>query len=372
MQQKKERLKQQITIQKYFKEEEPRFLTFAEMELIRTLHNGNPEEWTIVKLSESFPVLPQTVEKILRTKWLPRSVDRIMRYDSIVVENWKKFHAGKLPVNPILSKHLTKFKDRKIILTDRESLAKQFVEPKPEFAKPKSQMFSNIIQNYLNEKQTNEERLLLRENEPNQATMHSDQAHDSSNISTPKERNATFTIKDSEKVTSSKELQNLALESQVNSKKSDLVQCNKKKDTSSNKMLTFSEFVKAKLENIHKESSEEGIALLNVYRKEVEAAESHNAVVNVKETTASKAVEKFDNTDHADSKNKNIQIVSTKDDALDTYVKIWNKKTDVELEYAKPIKIAKHLHKPGMSYRVGDCYYDDDGEFLYRVPGVQS
>lgn len=34
------------------------------------------------------------------------------------------------------------------------------------------------------------------------------------------------------------------------------------------------------------------------------------------------------------------------------------------------IDIPLHLFKEGATYRLDDCYYDDDGELLYRVPGM--
>ncbi|XP_035896645.1 uncharacterized protein LOC118505224 [Anopheles stephensi] len=36
------------------------------------------------------------------------------------------------------------------------------------------------------------------------------------------------------------------------------------------------------------------------------------------------------------------------------------------------IKIPKKLYKKGATYQVDDCFYDDDGEFLYRVPGMSN
>ncbi|EZA61041.1 uncharacterized protein LOC105287565 [Ooceraea biroi] len=373
MWQNKERLKQQITAQKYFKEKEPRFLTFAETNLIRKLHETDPEEWTIERLSESFPALPETVQKILKAKWAPKSVDRVIQYDNAVVDNWKKFQTGKLPVSPMLGKHLAKFKNRKIILTDRESLAKQFVTPKPEFAKPKSQLFSNIVQSCLNERQS-DERLLPQGDNSNGASTtpeHSHQTHDSSSINI-KSDESSFAVEDSEEFTSSKN-RNLALLSQADSKKYDLTLSNRKKETKHDDALPFNEFVKAKLEDIYKECPQEGMVLLDVYKKQLRAA-TDAAEVSAEETTESKLVRKSDKSERAVSKreSKALDFTSTKEDAVDTYVKAWNKKADTQLEYAKPIKIAKHLHKPGMTYRINDCYYDDDGEFLYRVPGVRS
>jgi len=362
MQRNKERVKQQITAQKYFKEKEPRFLTFAEIELIRKLHETDPEEWTRERLSESFPALPHTIQKILSSKWLPKSVKKVMQYNNVAVENWKKFKTGKLAVNPIFNEHLMKFKDRKIILTDGELLAKQFVPPKLEFKKPRSQFFSSIIQTCSNE------RLLPQENDTNQIlaiSEHSDQVQNSSNTNI--ESNASFAIdKNSEKFTSDKKWNSASI-SQENSEKYDLMHSKKKKNK--NEPFTFNEFVKKKLEDIYKESPEEGTALLNVYRKQLEAAVSDDA----EESAVSKDIQKPDKNDCATFENKNNMLnISIKENTLDTYIKTWNKKVDVELEYAKPIKIAKQLYKPGMTYRINDCYYDDDGEFLYRVPGVRS
>ncbi|XP_055639587.1 uncharacterized protein LOC129777371 [Toxorhynchites rutilus septentrionalis] len=34
------------------------------------------------------------------------------------------------------------------------------------------------------------------------------------------------------------------------------------------------------------------------------------------------------------------------------------------------VKIPKKLYKKGVTYQLDDCFYDDDGEFLYRVPGM--
>lgn len=367
------RLKQQIVVQKYFKEKEPRFLTYAEKELIRKLHQSNPDEWTVEKLSNSFPALPEVIQKILRAKWSPKSVEKVLEYDNVAIENWKKFRAGKLPLNPILSEHLMKFKDRKINLTDRELLAEQFV-PKLEFKKPKSQLFSSIIQTYLDEKQSHT-RLLSQENNSSKITDESDHS-EKQNLLIASTTIDNPAVKNTKKSVLNKE-QSLILQSHTDSQKFDV---NRKKE----KLFTFNEFVKVKLEDIYKESPEEGATLLNVYRKQMEASQetqtaevataSDNAVIYAKEDTPSESVQKFNENVSIVPKDrdKDFNIIGADDNLLDTSIKVWNKKVDTELSYTKPIKIAKHLYKPGMTYRISDCYYDDDGEFLYRVPGVYS
>lgn len=41
------------------------------------------------------------------------------------------------------------------------------------------------------------------------------------------------------------------------------------------------------------------------------------------------------------------------------------------LIYPEKIAIPKELRKKGYTYKLSDCYYDDDGQFLYRVPGME-
>lgn len=48
-----------------------------------------------------------------------------------------------------------------------------------------------------------------------------------------------------------------------------------------------------------------------------------------------------------------------------------NEKVFKSLEIQEEIKIPKKLWKKGQIYKVDDCFYGDDGEFLYRVPGFK-
>lgn len=42
------------------------------------------------------------------------------------------------------------------------------------------------------------------------------------------------------------------------------------------------------------------------------------------------------------------------------------------LKFRENIRIPKKLWKKGKIYQVDDCFYADDGEFLYRVPGLRN
>lgn len=49
--------------------------------------------------------------------------------------------------------------------------------------------------------------------------------------------------------------------------------------------------------------------------------------------------------------------------------------TEAELvgtSYPERIRIPKKAYQRGVTYKVNDCYYDDDGRFLYRVPGLEG
>nr|XP_031849242.1 uncharacterized protein LOC116434729 [Nomia melanderi]XP_031849244.1 uncharacterized protein LOC116434729 [Nomia melanderi]XP_031849245.1 uncharacterized protein LOC116434729 [Nomia melanderi] len=380
MKKSKERLKQRIVKSKYFKEEEPRFLTFTEKDQIQKLHASNPEEWTPERLSESFPALPEAIRRVLRSKWTPKSVDKIIKYDSVVIENWKNLKTGKLVVNPMLHEHLMKFKNRKITLCSRETLS-EFIPPKMKFPKPKSTLFSNIVQGYIDEKQPVCDQKLI----PSK-----DKVNENGGLQSTIENNN--------------------LEKSIQSvNNSSIIQNNKYKLTASNKVLTHNEFMKDQLKQLYNTSPEVGITLLQTYRQYVESKSTEtansNALSNATEkinernntvsprstvttdsNVLSNTVEEINEKDNTvsprDTSTENVLVVRKKDteskvtsalnmehdSSLDTFIKERRMCIDVKNEYIKPIKIPKNVWKHGMTYRVKDCYYDYDGEFLYRVP----
>lgn len=40
--------------------------------------------------------------------------------------------------------------------------------------------------------------------------------------------------------------------------------------------------------------------------------------------------------------------------------------------YPLAIQIPRKVWKEGFTYKVKDCFYDDNGDFLYRVPGLTT
>ncbi|CAK9798969.1 hypothetical protein ANTQUA_LOCUS1803 [Anthophora quadrimaculata] len=352
-----ERLKRLIVKSRFFNEVEPSFLTHVEKDQIRKLHQSNPDEWTPQKLSESFPALPETIKKVLKTNWVPRSVDIILKYDKRVIENWKNFKSGKLAVNFNLREHLMKFQNRKISLTDRETLAEIFVPPKVEFPKPVSTFFSSIVQDSVSKKQvtTNEQGNYVEK-------------------SISRDEKYSDTTKKKELEIVGKEGDNSVY------RKSDIRRKHKEEK------LVFDEFIKKKLNNLDDTSPEERLTLLSTYKKHIVSKQLEDVSSNViNSTTENASIEDKDVSIVKQLSSESLPVVKkdrietkitteTKNEnlSLDTFIKERNSCMDTDIDYVKRLKIPKNVYKKGMTYRVKDCYYDDDGEFLYRVPGLKT
>ena len=49
--------------------------------------------WTVVKICESFPITLESCKKLLKSKWVPKTLDDLAKHDEKVIENWKKLTA---------------------------------------------------------------------------------------------------------------------------------------------------------------------------------------------------------------------------------------------------------------------------------------
>lgn len=69
--------------------------------------------------------------------------------------------------------------------------------------------------------------------------------------------------------------------------------------------------------------------------------------------------------------------VATVEASLQEHTNIISRKevskfVDTIDNYPLAIRIPKRVWKEGYTYKVKDCFYDDRGEFLYRVPGLMT
>lgn len=285
---------------KYFKSRSPNFLTFAEKEQIRKLHDDDPKKYTVDELSHSFPADPKTISILIRNRWTPKDTKRIEKHDESVKKNWEAFKEGKIEIDPMLAEHLKKFAMRNF-----NNLAK----PQPyrklgvQVPKPRGNEFLSIITSCKKYAEVDEKGEMI--NEP---------------------------------VTSGRPLRVRKIESQE-TRLPDLQ--HNEDDEIMFKMQGRMEFSKKNitLEELQKIAPQYTIA------KDEE-----------KELSFEDFTPKF----------KTVAIREKKSDGLSQFKSEIEKKMEL-----KPfIKIPRKSWQRGKLYKVEDCFYSDDGEFLYRVPGL--
>ena len=103
------RLMKKIIERKHFKApQEVNLLTWDAKEQMRYLHQEFPDVWTVDKLAQSFPVSREGVIKILQSNsWQPKSLKELLKHDNAVHTNWKnmKEAGNQLLDGPIYSRY---------------------------------------------------------------------------------------------------------------------------------------------------------------------------------------------------------------------------------------------------------------------------
>ncbi|XP_050399811.2 neugrin [Patella vulgata] len=85
----RKRLKFQILKHKYFKgEKEENLLTWKAKDQIRYLHKEYPDEWSINRLTQVFPVSRYGVTQIVKSKFIGVTEEQKERHDKKVFKNW--------------------------------------------------------------------------------------------------------------------------------------------------------------------------------------------------------------------------------------------------------------------------------------------
>lgn len=284
---------------KYFSQKQPNFLTWAEKEHLRYLHEKDPTEWTPERLCESFPVDLVTAKKLLKAKWIPKNYQRVKKHDEAVAQNWEQFKSGAMTdLNQKLQQHLTKFANRQI---DASALPK--FQPKAKLIdniKTKNNEFLNIITSckkyQLDQPQTEE----VKQFEVKPTDEH--EGFQEQLIGIPEN------------------------------------------DSRLNRRMTLDE-----LKRILEQPDERQESEPDNYREPNNPGGTE--LLSFQSTEEIISMDRFKSEGPA-------------------------RMTDRELQkmYVEPIKeyirIPRQLWRRGATYKLGDCYYDDDGEFLYRVPGM--
>lgn len=279
-------------------------------------------------------------------------MEAIVRYNEKVIQNWENFKSGQLALNPALTEHLMKFKHRKLSLT--ETSLEKFVPPKLELPKPRSSFFRSIVNDSTNVEETTKSQL------------------DSKNINQSDKSQCKMIKKDSVNVS----------DKNIYGKHLDKEASNVKNHNRRGQALSFDEFLKQKINNLNEMAPEEKITLMETYKRHTDSTSLSPDTLNnnAKDVTIEKRSSKTIKKNSSDRNELAIKETNTESEmltqanatctSLDTFVKEHVSYMETDCNYVKKIRIPKNVYKAGMTYRINDCYYDDDGEFLYRVPGL--
>ena len=142
----KDEVRRIIVKKKYFPDpREPNLLTWIEKQLVRKLHKEDPLTWTSDELSECFPVTPRGVKHILKSTNTFTTPESIVKHDEKVKQNWKLLSSGKLENSRPIEEHFKKIgykifnEEKRLSNTEvkelEQSILKEFsdslVTPKP-------------------------------------------------------------------------------------------------------------------------------------------------------------------------------------------------------------------------------------------------
>lgn len=371
----KERLKYLIVRNKYFKStEKQNFLTWAEKEQIRSLNKTDTEQWPIERLAESFPATVEIILKVIRGKWTPPNMKRIRQHDASVRETWKQFEAGELKdLHPEFVDHLKKFSHRSFDSSCSAYTAAANDQIQFQFPEPKTHEFSHIITSCGAMKKKSV-KIECDEN-VKKPILISDQT--SKEPILPPTTGDTYIYG---KIVDKKY------------KKFDQLTCNKKPAPSSTKnakqpqilqIRSSDETANAAIEDFQENSNEmiNNNKLANVAteytlpinhpvpqhsQQPQQTLSSVQRYATVKNPSGTGVVVDLNEKNQFDGE-RNIQKYNSRTVSIQP---VESKYTIQIQEIQDRINIPRKLFKRGAVYKLYDCFYDDDGEFLYRVPGM--
>ncbi|XP_050100445.1 uncharacterized protein LOC126581057 [Anopheles aquasalis] len=309
----RDRLQTWIVGNKYFKTKQLNFLTWTEKEQIRYLHLHDSEEWSIDKLTESFPADRYTIAKIVKTKWQPKDDARIERHDATVKENWEMFRSGRIKhLDPGFAQHLDKFVQRNVNDGNPPRAQQTRVQELRPLAEGEFSAIVASCKKYKSEAK-NVDRVPLLVPNSNPRSEEQDEELEGTND-------------DYKELDPRAPKQDMFIMGKVNDKRH----------------LTLAEM---------KRSS-----------GELESDSDRGRIVDITRLKLGTGV---------------VDELERRYDSPDRAATVFDPSLDERDKASEPdikefIKIPSKLYKKGATYQVDDCFYDDDGEFLYRVPGMKG
>lgn len=335
MQLKREQNKYYVIRHKYFRtERQPNFLTWAEKEQIRHLHKTEPDEWPSERLAQSFPAVEEVIIKIINSKWTPANMKRIQKHDESVKRNWELFKSNQIRnLDPQIRNHLQKFSNRNFDNIQNAYVQTNNDQTEFQFPKPKHQEFLHMItscnrKNTINEKKDNTHESTIEGN------------REQVQLSLPSAENE-------QKLPKNKRYEYMTYDDLMMNKIDKSTTVNDEEAHLSVSLLEDSVVktgpaVKTKIDQVHKET---------IYRsKDDEVIDLTVSDARLRTVQQNKVIGKYET--------KKVSLAKM----------VENK----PMPFKSKVVIPERLRKPGSVYKLYDCFYDDRGEFLYRVPGLMD
>merc|ERR1719318_39205 len=346
--------KRKIIQKKMFpKTPNPNLLTWMEKEMIRYLHKKDPVEWSKQRLSESFPATPGVIHQILRGRTCYEK-EGIEKYNKEVVKNWKLLSKGQLELDPRYEEHLREGNKSLGVTSGEKHLAEQEIKVNFEqfsFGLPKPVIpgeFASIIVNY------NKKLARDKQEETDLQTQEVFQVNslfgDNTIPGTPMENEVSVYTDTAILAT------NIDLSRE---KHMDIVKFR-------NKYLK---------KGVKQEELDDPNPFREKYLDWVKKEEE-------KSKFAAKTVEKIDAAELSMiSKDSQLLYEAAESDQIDVKVSetgqtfVFDPEAGYKQPYVRPdnpdsIDIPEDIKNKYKFYQLGDSFYDVNGEFLYRIPGL--
>lgn len=370
----KKRVKGFMIEKKYFKKEkQPNLLTWAEKEQIRHLNKQEPEDWTVERLAESYPATEEIIVKILKAKWTPHDLKQVQKHDERVKRSWTAFKANELKdLDPVLAEHLKKFSHRNFDSSQNAYVQTDNDQIEFKFPKPQKKEFLHLVTSCK----------AFAENKPKEIENQNNTQLESGNQHLTTTRLNVPVLEDKQES-----------EMKIPSK-------------FKNEMLTLEE-LKGKVRSWPKsEEPEEAHLSFGTEREQLQLRTGNVLEQDESNFTFDENRNDFEDIKFGRSGGKDVpdklsenqefknelypfandtyEFSSPIDDAetinltpMSSIQKYENRvakvsnKNEVKLPSIRhKISIPQHLQKRGSTYRLYDCFYDDQGLFMYRVPGL--
>ena len=351
----KDAVRRAMVRKKYMKNEMdcvemPNLLTWMEKQMIIKLHKEDPVTWSYDQLSEHFPAPPIRIRNIIKRDYKGhRKPDDITKHDQEAQNNWKLLNEGKLENGKETLEHLQKMGHQKSIpmkVELEQSILKEYHEIRQQRNKPKlTGEFGTLLVQHkkrlgiYQEEQESEEN--IDANTIVMSNLLDSDADFIQSLNEPNPYGGSTTI-------------NAESYSRINNKKLDIDQFREK----------FFQEMKRKAKR-NEPGAKQYFKWLKTEQSLFEQAEPSKIDVNSNSIVSSddklylddKVIEKYA---EPGSHQKNLV-------KLDKYRKL---KENFSNDIVWKIEIPKHQYKEDATYQVGNSFYDSNGNFSYRIPGM--